>query len=103
MAHPLFFALPVYRIDLAVSLLHHKTIYRPDKRGWFRDVLPQFRCVEDIGVDSILAGRPSWRVPVGRRRCRRLLCRCWRFLGDGKLRYVAVKLKIDHLVVEIAV
>src|SRR5262249_15305594 len=38
--HHLFFVLSVYRIDLAVSLLHQKTIYRPDKRGWFRDVLP---------------------------------------------------------------
>src|SRR5690242_7219390 len=96
--------LPVNRVDLATSLLHHKTIRRPDKCRWFRDVLSQFGCVENISVDSILAGSPSWRVPIGPRWfwCWWLLC--WRrwCLRRGELRHVAVELEIDHLVVEIS-
>src|SRR5262249_14539556 len=104
MVHPLSLALPVCRIDLAVSLLDHKTIYRLDKRGWFRDVLPQFRRVENIGVNSILAGRPPRRMPVGRWWWFWwLLCCCrWR-LRRGELSDVAVKLEIDHLAIESAV
>src|SRR5262245_7527768 len=92
------------RVNLALRLQHHQAVCRFHYRVGIFDILLDLGRVEDISAYGIIARCPLRRVAV----CRwpwywRLLCwHGWR-LRRGELRYVAVKLKIDQLVVEGAV
>src|SRR5262245_63623820 len=92
------------RVDLALRLEDHQAVCGFHYGVGIFDVLFNLGCVVDIRVYGIIARCPLRRVAVcGWLRCWWLLC--WRrwCLWRSELCDIAVKLKIDHLVVEIAV
>src|SRR5215510_12632339 len=92
------------RVNLALRLQHHQAVCRLHYRVGIFDILLNLGRVEDISGYGIIARCPPRCVAVcGWPRCRWLLCWRWRCLRRGELRDVAVKLKIDHLVVECSV
>src|SRR5262249_35047425 len=94
---------PMNRVDLALRLQHHQAVCRFHYRVGVLDILLNLGRVEDISGYGIIARFPPRCVAVcGWSRYWRFLCRRgWR-LGQGEFRYVAVKLKINNLIVEIA-